>query len=168
MKNIEFGFANDQVPNGSWEGIGISEGLMITEGEYLGAIEYGGDNYIVCEVEMPGNISRLIVRQALCDIYADGSVQLYLNQAENTISMDIENHINRNGIRENIRSIDDVIKLGNGIHIGPKSFKLVEMDSIIIATSILPEVFDEMNETIKYNQKSMATLAMERRKSLSV
>ncbi len=168
MKKIEFGFANDQVPKGSWEGIGIREGLMITDGDYLGSIEYEGNHYIVCNVEVPDIGNRLIVRQALCDLYADGSNQLYLNQDETYISRDIENYINRNGIRENIKTIEDVIKLGNGIHGSNKAFKLMEMDSKIIATSILPEVFNEMNEAIKYNQRSITTLAMENGKKHSM
>jgi hypothetical protein len=51
-----------------------------------------------------------------------------------------------------------------GISGSKKSFKLLEMDSKIIATSMLPEVLDEMNEVMKYNQSSITTLAMNKSK----
>ncbi len=167
MKKIEFGYSNDQVPHGSWEGIGIREGVFITDGEYLGSFECDTNHYIVSNVEIPKVGNRLIVRQALCDLYADGSVQLYLNQDENHISRDIEEYINRNGVKENIKSVEDVIKLSNGLHPSYKSFMLLETDNTIIATSILPDVFNEKNDAIKYNQRSISDLSIERNNSFS-
>ena len=38
MKKIEFGFANEQNPRGSWEGIGIKPGLLLNEADYYGVV----------------------------------------------------------------------------------------------------------------------------------
>ena len=92
MKKIEFGFSNDSNPTGSWEGLGIKEGLMINDADYYGAIHYEGYNYIISKVvddeycRYPEFVGKFIVRPALCDVYADGSVTMYLNSEENIVS----------------------------------------------------------------------------------
>jgi len=168
MKKIEFGFSNDQRPSGSWEGIGISQDEFITEGDYLGTIGYRDSHYIVCNVEIPDAGNRFIVREALYDLFADGSGILYLNQVKNYLSRDIKNYLNRIGIKENIKTIDDVIKLGNGLHGSNKAFRLLELDNKIISTSILQEVFEEKREAIKYSQKSISDLVMEHTNNYSM
>ena len=51
MKKIEFGYANEMNPTGSWQGIGIKEGLLLTEADYYGAIKYEDNSYIVAKVK---------------------------------------------------------------------------------------------------------------------
>ena len=155
MKKIEFGFSNDKSPTGSWQGIGIKEGLMLTEAMYYGAVQYDGNNYIIAKVvedtynRFPNLKGNFIVRQALCDIYADGSSVLMLNQDESIVTKKMEEYLNSNQVKDKINGYDDIIKLVSGIHRAPNSFLLAELDSTIIATSILPEVFEEKNYNIK-------------------
>ena len=85
MKKIEFGFANDAEPKGSWQGIGIKDGLLLTDAVYYGAISFNGNNFIVAKVDndeynrFPSLLDKFIVRDAVVDVYADGSNTLFLN-----------------------------------------------------------------------------------------
>ena len=75
MKKIEFGFANEQNPRGSWEGIGIKPGLLLNEADYYGVVNVNRDSYIVAKVTKDDNnrypqlLDKFIVRQAIADIY---------------------------------------------------------------------------------------------------
>ena len=52
MKIIEFGYSNDVNPKGSWEGIGIKEGLMLTEADYYGVVKYEDNSYLIAKKKM--------------------------------------------------------------------------------------------------------------------
>lgn len=164
MKKIEFGFSNDGNPTGSWEGIGIKEGLLLTDADYYGTIEYEGNNYIVTKVvddqynRYPQLLGKFIVRQALCDLYADGSANLMLNQEETPVTSLLENYLNSMQVKDNINSIEDILNYVNGVHQSPRSFRLIELDDIIKAVSIIPEVFEAKNTAINSCTMSVSEL----------
>lgn len=64
----------------------------MTEADYYGSVEFEGNYYIVAKVvkddynRYPQLLDNFIVRQALCDLYADGSANLMLNQEETQIT----------------------------------------------------------------------------------
>lgn len=155
VKKIEFGFANDDEPKGSWQGIGIRDGLLLTDAIYYGAISFRDNNYIVAKVDkdeygrFPSLVDKFIVRDALVDVYADGSNILFLNQEISNDAQTIQNILNNERIVGNIRNIDDIINLDIGAHSASKFFKLVELDDKIIATSITNEAFTTKNKAIK-------------------
>ena len=155
MKKIEFGFANEDEPKGSWQGIGIKEGLLLTDAVYYGAISFNGNNFIVAKVDndeynrFPSLLDKFIVRDAVVDVYADGSNTLFLNQEVSWDAESIQMYINNDKIRERINSIDDIIMFCDGVHLANKFFKLVELDNSIIATSITNDAFTAKNEAIK-------------------
>lgn len=164
MKKIEFGFTNEIEPKGSWQGIGIKDRLMLTDAIYYGAISYDGNNFIVAKIDkdeygrFPHLVDKFIVRDALVDVYADGSNILFLNQQESHNAQGIEFFINNDKIRERINNIDDVIKLCDGVHQASKLFKLVESDDKIISTSITDEAFTAKNNAIKNCRHSLSDM----------
>ncbi len=92
MKKIEFGHSNEFDSKGGFDGIGIKPGLLLTEADYYGSVEFEGNYYIVAKVvkddynRYPQLLDNFIVRQVLCDLYADGSANLMLNQEETQIT----------------------------------------------------------------------------------
>ena len=162
MKRIQFGFANESNPSGSWGGIGISEGLFLTEADYYGSISVEGNSYIIAKVtedeygRYPQLLDKFIVRQALYDMFADGSGVLYLNQGENEVTQKLAEQLNRPEVSEKIQSPEDFVKLG--MPKGPRSFTLVELNDNIIATSIRPDVFERKNSAIKNCHQPISVL----------
>lgn len=154
MKKIEFGFANDVDPKGSWQGLGIKEGLLLHEAIYYGSFSFNGNNFIVAKVEKdeygryPNLLNKFIVREALVDVYADGSNTLFLNQEVSQTAQTFEETLNRERVKDRIKDINDIINLCC-VHHPSKLFKLVELEDTIIATSITETAFTNKNEAIK-------------------
>lgn len=164
MKKIEFGYANDIDPKGSWEGIGIKQGLLLIEADYYGAIQYEGNSYIVAKVtedkygRFPDMVDKFIVRNAVVDIYADGSSTLFLNQEESLESKQFERYLNMEQLKDKVNNVSDVLNFINGVYAPNKSFRLLEMDDKIIATSITNEAFEVKNEAIKNCRQTISEM----------
>ena len=155
MKKIDFGWSNDLNPNGSLEGVGLKKGFFLSEADYYGSFEFENNFYVVAKVaedygRYPELLNKFIVRQALCDVYPDGSSILYLNQGETQTTQKLEDRLNNPQINDNIANIEDVM---SEIKAYPSSylFMLKEMTSgdMIVSASILPEVFERKNSAIK-------------------
>jgi len=175
MKKIEFGYSNSSNPTGSWEGIGISNDLLIQEAEYFGALSYEGNTYIfakniVDDDISPNNTDSFMVRDALVDMFADGSGIIMLNQEKSFVSQQFEEYLNKAEIKARVKSIDDIMNLVRGLGHPPKSFKIMEMDyenNSMLATSLAPEVFEKKNEAIKNCQSSFSDIQMQLEKQFS-
>lgn len=155
MKKIEFGYANEMDPKGSWEGIGIKQGVLLTEADYYGAIEYEGNSYIVAKVvedkygRFPELVDNFIVRGAVMDMYADGSGTLFLDQERSFEAGQIERYLNQELVKKDINNANDIVTNVRGLNKGNKFFTLLEMEDRIIATSITHDAFEIKNEAIK-------------------
>ena len=166
MKKIEFGFANEQNPRGSWEGIGIKPGLLLNEADYYGVVNVNRDSYIVAKVTKDDNnrypqlLDKFIVRQAIADIYPDGSGIIFLDQEQSNTASLLEEHLNNPEIKDRISSIEDVLKLSSGLALGARVFNLLTDGEKIITTSIKHEVFTKKNEALKYCHMSFSELFM--------
>ena len=158
MTKIKFGFANEMNPNGSWQGIGIKDGLMLLEADYYGAISYLDEDYVVAKVvedeynRFPELLNNFIVRPAVRRTYNDGSGILLLNQEENATSKALELLLNNEKIKNGITSNEDIKGLSSDIK--DASFTTTDLISHneIISTSIIPEAFAkevEKNRTSK-------------------
>lgn len=164
MKQIKFGYSNDIDPKGSHEGMGIKPGVFLTEANYYGAVEYDGNSYIVAKVvedkynRYPHLVGKFIVRDAIADMYADGSGCLFLNQEQSLTAQQLENHLNSENIKNRITTANDILIFCNGVHKANKMFTLLEMDTYFSATSILPEAFEQKNEALKNCHKSFSEL----------
>lgn len=163
MKKIEFGFANEDEPKGSWQGIGIRDGLLLTDSIYYGSFSFDGNNYIVAKVDkdeygrFPNLLNKFIVRDALVDVYADGSNTLFLNQEVSHAAQTFESTLNKESVIDRIKDINDIINLCY-VHQPSKLFKLVELDDKIISTSITNEAFTAKNEAIKNCRYTMSDM----------
>lgn len=155
MKRIDFGFSNDFDPKGSWEGIGIKPGLLLTDAEYYGAIKYETNSYIVAKVvkdeygRFPHLVDKFIVRPAIADLYVDGSGIIFLDQEESIISHQLESRLNEPQIRERVSDINGVLNNCNGVHMADMSFKFLTLGDRIVTTSITHEAFERKNSALK-------------------
>ena len=173
MKKIKFGYSNSTNPTGNYEGIGIKPGLMLCDADYYGAIQYDGNNYIIAKVvedeynRYPQLLNRFIVRKALCDLYADGSCIMMLDQNENEVTQLLENFYNSTEIQKYIKNPEDIFIVGNGIYRAPISFFYASLRDEVFSTSIITEVFDKKNEAIKHCHSSVSELQSELSKNNS-
>lgn len=155
MKKIEFGYANEIDPKGSWEGIGIKHGMLLTDADYYGAIELHGNSYIVAKVvedkydRFPELVNNFIVRGAVADMYADGSGTLFLDQEQSFEAQQIENYLNQDLVKNKINDFSDIVGYVKGLQPANKFFTLLSMNDKVIATSITHEAFEIKNEAIK-------------------
>ena len=163
MKKIEFGFANDVDPKGSWQGIGIRDGLLLTDAIYYGSFSFDGNNYIVAKVDkdeygrFPNLLNKFIVRDALVDVYADGSNTLFLNQEVSHAAQTFESKLNKESVIDRIKDINDIINLCY-VHQPSKLFKLVELDDRIISTSITNEAFTAKEDAIRHCRHTLSDI----------
>ena len=162
-KRIEFGYANEMNPSGSWEGIGINQSLLLTDAEYYGSIQYGDESLIIAKVlkdeygRFPELLDKFIVREALVDLYKDGSGILFLNQEKTLICKKLEELLNRKQIIEkitDINSIKNICSAGGTT----RAFDMIAMDDTIVATSIKPLVFKDKKDAINRCRGSISNM----------
>lgn len=167
MKKIEFGFSNDFDPKGSFEGIGIKPGVLLTDADYYGSMEFDGNYYIVAKVvedefnNYPQLLGKYIVRQALCDLFADGSSILMLNQEETPITRKFEERLNSPEFMGDISNIRDIINILYGVHMSSRAFLLCELGEKILSTSIRPDAFERKNNAINSCHDSISEMQQE-------
>lgn len=161
MKKIEFGFDNNLNPTGSWQGIGINPKVMLLDAEYIGSVSIEGNNYIITKtVNQTRNYQEnmFLVRNALVDLFPSGSGILYLNQNENEITNGLENLLNNPNVKDKIITVEDVLRVCSAANYSMPSFRIIESSPKIIATSILPEVFEEKNNAINNCHKTFTQI----------
>jgi len=164
MKKIEFGYSNDIEPNGSWEGKGLKQSLLLTEADYYGVVECDGNSYLISKVtddkynNYPYLVNKFIVRGAIIDMYADGSSILFLDGIQSIPAERIERFLNMKQIKDKICCIDDVFTYIQGLNRCNKFFKLLEMEDKILATTINHNIFESKNEAIKNCKQTFSDL----------
>lgn len=167
MKTIEFGFDNNMEPTGSWQGMGIKEGLLLVDAQYIGSVEVDEQHFVIAKVEkdeynrFPDLAGKFIVRDALVDVYADGSTTLFLNQQQSAWAKQIENLINLPQVNAKIHNIEDVFNAVNGIHRSNNAFKIEEMKDKLIATSIVPEAYERKYEAINHCHRPISEVYLD-------
>jgi len=155
MDKIKFGFANEMNPPGSWQGIGIKDGLLLLDADYYGEISYLDEDYIVAKVvedeydRFPELLNKFIVRPAVRRTYKDGSGILLLNQEENDQSRDLEALLNSEGVKEKITSNEDIKALSSEIKDASFDTNDLIYNNELISTSIVQEAFDKEIEKNK-------------------
>lgn len=164
MKKIEFGFDDTYNPTGSWKGLGIVNGSFLTEATYIGSLRYKNNNFIIAKIEEDKSnryanwVNKFIVRDAIVDIFADGSTILYLDQEQSELAIQMENKINDPYLTDRITDLDSVLANLNNVHRTNAAFKLAESASSLLATTILHEVFEEKKQAIISCQRPMSEL----------
>ncbi len=165
---IEFGHSNDKNPSGSWGGIHISPELPLLSAEYYGAIGLEGKSYIVAKVvedeykRYPELLNNFIVREALVDLYRDGSGVLFLDQQKSSVCERIERFLNSPKIKERIINHESLINTCKeiGAHSPSASFYSIEpkYDTALVSTSITHEAFTEKKELLNNCRESITSM----------
>ena len=153
MRKIEFGYSNDLNTKGSWQGIGINPEVFLTSANYYGTIAVGADCFVVSKVvedeygRYPELLNKFIVRDAIYDLYPDGSGTLMLDQEVSEYAKQLEETLNTSRIKYKIGTVNDIFKNVAGINKPNHSFELMENDMAkypIIATSVRHSVFEKI------------------------
>lgn len=173
MQKIEFGFANEQNPKGTWEGIGIKQGLLLTEADFYGTVKVESNSYVVAKVSndeynrYPELLDKFLVRPALADLYPDGSGIIFLDQEQSLEAYQLEEYLNSPQVKDRITSIDDVINLSSGVVPTDKSFAILTDHDRVVTTSITHEAFERKNTALKNCHLSFSELQMRYEQQLS-
>lgn len=153
MEKIKFYFSNEYNPTGGTDGWGLTETSPIAEADYYGAIKYNGNSYIVAKItedeynRYPALLGKFIVRDAIADMYPDGSGTIYLDQVESLVSKQLEERLNSPEIIDYIHNINDVVNSCSGVGIADMSFQHLRYSGYSV--SIMHDVFQRKNETLK-------------------
>ena len=167
MKAIEFGYDNSIEPTGSYEGIGIRPGLMLCDAQYIGTIMYEGNHYMIAKAikdtngNYPELLGKFVVREALYDVYPDGSGVYMIEQEENETANNIATFLNNPAINDKIDTVEDVYDYISEARPALRIFKLAEIDDIILCTAITSEAFEIKNNAIKNCHASFSQIGME-------
>lgn len=173
MKKIEFGYANEKEPKGSWEGIGIKQGMLLTEADLYGFVKVGNNSYVVAKVTKDEYnryqelLDKFLVRPALADLYPDGSGIIFLDQEQSLEAYQLEEYLNSPQVKDRISSIEDVISLSNGVVPADKAFKLLTAQERVVTTSINHDAFERKNSALKKCHLSFSELQMRYEQQLS-
>ena len=173
MQKIEFGFANEQNPKGTWEGIGIKQGLLLTEADFYGTVKVESNSYVVAKVSKdeynryPELLDKFLVRPALADLYPDGSGIIFLDQEQSLEAYQLEEYLNSPQVKDRITSIDDVINLSSGVVPTDKSFAILTDQDRVVTTSITHKAFERKNTALKNCHLSFSELQMRYEQQLS-
>lgn len=173
MQKIEFGFANEANPKGTWEGIGIKQGLLLLDADFYGTVKVESNSYIIAKVtkdeydRYPELLDKFLVRPALADLYPDGSGIIFLDQEQSLEAYQLEEYLNSPQVKDKIFSIEDIIDLSNGVAPADKSFSMLTNQDRVVTTSILHEVFERKNNALKNCHLSFSELQMRYEQQLS-
>lgn len=166
MQKIEFGFANEANPKGTWEGIGIKPNTLLTEADFYGTVKLERDSYIIAKVtedkynNYPQLVGKFLVRPAIADLYPDGSGIIFLDQEQSLEAYQLEDYLNSPQVKDKIFSIEDIIKLSNGVVPADKAFSMLTDQDRVVTTSITHEVFERKNNALKNCHLSFSELQM--------
>lgn len=150
MKKIDFGREESSNPTGGFEKIGTDDGVL--NAELIDFIGIDGNNYLVSKVTDCFNKSSInpggiYVKEALVDIYADGSTVMFLNNGNKEMCDALEKTLNSYQIADLIKngaSLNSII--GNSFV--PKSFDIASLTDLLLATEINEDVFEHKKELI--------------------
>ena len=159
MQKLEFGYSNDIDPKGSHEGMGLKQGLFLTEADYYGALEINGEQFVVTKVtedkynRYPDKLGNFMVLPAIADMCKDGSGVLFVCQEGSDITKHIEKMLNESEYKDRFTSVRDIKSIYNGLNYASRSFDILTDErycgNSIITTAITPEAFGKKNAAYK-------------------
>lgn len=163
MKKIEFGTDNGLRPNGSWDSIGLSNGVL--SGELIGLFNYDGDDYIVTKVgdtfqKSQYDENKIMVSRAIADLYKDGSGNIFIDQERSLRCENFEELLNSDKARSLIERGVSVADICNG-HLVSKAFDVLIDRNSINALGINHDVFENKKRALLYCNKSFSDMMAE-------
>lgn len=166
MKKVEFGYANESNPRGSFEGIGLAEGAKgAVAAEFVDVMRMNGRDYLITKIteafrNSEQEIGRFDVRRALVDLFPDGSSIMFLDQLHSSDCIDLEELLNSDkakNLMERGVSVKDICGAGNA----PASFVIATHADLVLATAIRHEVFEEKMALLSRCRGSFTDMRME-------
>lgn len=148
---IEFGYANEKNPSGSWEGITFGDENGIAQADFLGIVESNGNLYVITKVAEAMNQEvegTFFVVDATVKTYDDGSGIVFVDQTQSDVAKKVQEGLN-SGKYSNIEDIinDEEMQFSEGNKqfegILDKSFQL---GYTCLATAIKHNEFCEIME----------------------
>lgn len=163
MKTVDFGREESNNPKGSFEKIGTDEGII--SGQLTDFINIEGNIYLISKINNTLQNSKYqvgdyYVKEAITDLYADGSTTLFLNNGNEEMCRAIQGRLNSGEIK---RLINDGMPLSNIFksQIVPKSFMFLtifESEIPLIATEINQDIFESKKALINNCHQSISSL----------
>ena len=163
MKKIDFGREENNNPKGSFDKIGTDDGVI--QGKLADFINIEGSTYLISKIEStfkdsPYQIGDYYVKEAITDLYADGSLTLFLNNGNEEMCRAIQGRLNSAEIKRIINDgmpISEIFKSG----LTPKTFMyltLIESELPITATEINEDIFENKKELINNCHQSISNM----------
>ena len=140
---------------------GSSDGVVV--GEFAELFNLGISTFLVTEIietseDKTEKLRQLYVKEALVDIYADGSAKLYVNEGNKELCDKISKKINSNEVRVLLLNGEQLSRIFGDVPV-PRSFDLcTKYEDEIIATEISEEEFEEKKELQSCCQDSILDL----------
>ena len=158
MKKIDFGREESNNPKGSFEKIGTDDGVI--SAELLDIIGVEGNNYLITKIiddYNKNNEGTIYVKEAIVDLYADGSTVTFVNNGNKEMCKAIQNTLNSYQITELIKSGNKIRNIiGNSFV--PRSFDLIALSDMILVTEINEDIFEEKKELIKKCHNTISSM----------
>lgn len=166
MKKVHFGYENSNRPVGSFEGLGVSdEAKGPIQGNFIGILNYMDKDFLITKVSLAyktveNQVGKIDVRDAIADIYPDGSGVLYIDRQKSDECLQLENLFNDEKTKELLQkgvSINNIFTGG----ILSFAFECVTKSDVILATSIKHEIFEKKKQLISCCNHSFSDLQQE-------
>lgn len=163
MIKIDFGREESNNPKGMFEKIGTDDGVL--QGELTEFINIEGSIYLISKIESTFRNSNYqvgdyYVKEAIADLYADGSITLFLNNGNEEMCRAIQGRLNSAEIKRLINEgmpISQVFKS----QLVPKSFiylTLTDSPVPITTTEIDEHVFENKKQLINNCSQSISNM----------
>ena len=163
MKKIDFGREESNNPKGGFEKIGTDDGIL--QGQIAEFINIEGNTYLISKIDSTFKnsayqVGDYYVKEAITDLYADGSATLFLNSGNEEMCRAIQGRLNSGEIKRLINDgmpISEIFKS----ELAPRSFMFLtifESQVPIIATEINEDIFETKKKLINNCHESISSM----------
>lgn len=161
MRKIDFGREESNNPKGSFEKIGTDDGVL--QSELVEFINIDGSTYLISKIDSTFKDSQYqigdyYVKEAIIDLYADGSLTLFLNNGNEEMCRAIQGRINSAEMKRLINDGMPISEIFKSQFV-PKSFMyltLIDSKLPITTTEINEDIFETKKELINSCQQSIS------------
>ena len=164
MKKIDFGREESNNPKGSFEKIGTNDGVL--QGELADFINIDGNTYLISKIDSTFKDSQYqvgdyYVKEAIIDLYADGSLALFLNSGNEEMCRAIQGRLNSAEMKRLINDGMPISEIFRSQFV-PKSFMyltLIDSKLPITTTEINEDIFETKKELINNCHQSISNMS---------
>jgi hypothetical protein len=166
MKKVDFGFANESNPNGTFEGIGLAgEARGPVSAEFIDVVRLNNCDYLITRItetfkNSENEIGKIDVRRAFADLFPDGSAIMYLDQNHSADCFKLEELLNTENAKILLDKGISVKEICGGYN-APLSFLGAINGNLIMATAIRHDVFEEKRALVSRCHHSFSEMRRE-------